>query len=125
MSACRCFGNARSMFIKERSKCREIRGYEYKRVDGGSVISLKAYRSDVKSDIRDGIYSMESERGWRSGRVRHDMTSREFGKWSEVVLSACDMIGLSEMLTLVMTISRVYPYVCVAIKTCWVRLKVT
>ena len=39
------------MFIKLGSECREIRGFEFRRVDG-SVISLKAFMSDLKSDVK-------------------------------------------------------------------------
>ena len=37
-SACRCFGDDRGVFIKERSKCGEIMSSEI--VDRGSLISL-------------------------------------------------------------------------------------
>ena len=107
--------------IKKISKWIEVRGYKFKK--SGSVISFESFRSDVKSDME--IECIPSNLTWLEERVGVDMTvhREKIEKWSEVVLTVWDMIGLSEVMTLVMTRPRIWPCVCIGMKTCWERVK--
>ena len=79
------FCDGRGIFIKERSMCRERRGYEFWN-SGRISDNLEAIRSDVKSDM-EFIRRKVNVFG-RVGGFDIILYLEKIAKWSEVELTA-------------------------------------